>query len=125
MSRTALGALAVVITLGLAGNASAHHPPKMERCEAIMFTGTLERLEWRRPHVELYVRTDDGELNHLTWLAINQLELEGITRDTLAIGDRVEIQAGVRPNEVTERPMLLSYIHRGDGWGWAQTPQGC
>jgi hypothetical protein len=38
----------------------------------------------------------------------------------------VVITAGIRPDEVVERPLLLSYIHRtSDGWGWSQLPQGC
>jgi hypothetical protein len=118
--------LALALTLGIANLAAAHHPPKMERCQSVTFSGRIERIEWRRPHVELFVRTDQGATHHLSWLAINQLGLVGIDENTLRIGDEVEIVAGVRPNEVAERPMLLSYIHRdSDGWGWAQTPQGC
>lgn len=93
---------------------------------SVTLTGHMERIEWRRPHVELYIRTDDGVIHRVTWLAINQLSLAGIQRDTLRIGDRVEIAAGIRPDEVVQRPMLLSYIYRdSDGWGWSQKPQGC
>jgi hypothetical protein len=38
----------------------------------------------------------------------------------------VDITAGIRRDDVADRPMLLSYIHRdSDGWGWSQVPQGC
>lgn len=126
MNRGSVSALVIAFALGLTNQAAAHHPPKMERCESVTFSGEIERIEWRRPHVELFVRTDEGETFQLTWLAINQLALEGIEDDTLRIGDRVEIMAGVRPNDVVDRPLLLSYIHRNsDDWGWSQLPQGC
>ena len=126
MSRGVFSILAVSLTLLIGSNAAAHHPPKMERCASFTFSGQIERIEWRRPHVELFIRTADGETYHVTWLAINQLELQDIHADTLKIGDEVEIMAGIRPNDVVVRPMLLSYIHRdSDGWGWSQMPQGC
>jgi len=126
MNRGWLSLLALALTLGIATTAVAHHPAKMERCESFAFTGQIERIEWRRPHVELFVRTDEGVTHHLTWLAINQLGIADIHQDTLKIGDRVIVIAGVRPNDVVERPMLLSYIHRdSDGWGWTERPQGC
>jgi hypothetical protein len=118
--------LALALTLTVPGLTTAHHPPKMERCESFAFTGEIERIVWQRPHVELFIRTADGTTHHLTWLAINQLSLEGIEQDTLAIGDQVIVIAGIQRDEVVERPLLLSYVHRdSDGWGWAQTPQGC
>jgi hypothetical protein len=120
------GLLALALTLGAAPLAGAHHPPRMDHCASFSFSGEIERIEWRRPHVELYVRTEEGVSHHLTWLAINQLGLAGIEQDTLRIGDFVEITAGIRVDDVIERPLLLSYIHReSDGWGWSQTPQGC
>jgi len=126
MRRAISGFLALALGLGFANSAAAHHPPKMERCQSLTFSGRIERIEWRRPHVELFVRTDQGVTHHLSWLAINQLGLAGIEQDTLRIGDEVDIVAGIRPNEVAERPMLLSYLFReSDGWGWSQTPQGC
>lgn len=120
------GLVAIAMTLGIMSDSAAHHPPKMERCESFSFSGEIMRIEWRRPHVELFVQTDEGVTHELSWLALNQLGVAGIHMDTLHIGDRVEIVAGVRPNDVVERPMLLSYIHRAsDDWGWSQTPQGC
>ena len=117
---------ALALTLCVASTAGAHHPPKMERCATFSFSGQIERIVWQRPHVELFVRTAEGETYQVSWLAINQLHLVGIDQNTLRIGDEVDITAGIRPNDVVVRPMLLSYIHRdSDGWGWSQMPQGC
>ena len=118
--------LAFALAFGMASLAAAHHPPKVERCENLTFVGQIERIDWRRPHVELFVRTDEGVTYELGWLAINRLGLANIGRDTLQVGDRVTVSAGIRPNEVVSRPMLLNSIHRErDGWEWSQSPEGC
>jgi len=118
--------LVFALTFGMAGPAPAHHPPKVERCENLTFSGEIERINWRRPHVEIFVRTDDGVTHELGWLAINRLGLANIDEHTLQPGDRVTIRAGIRPNEVVSRPMLLNSIHReSDGWEWSQAPEGC
>lgn len=116
----------IALGLGVAGAAAAHHPPNMERCASFSFVGEIERIEWRMPHAELAIRADDGAVHTVSWLSLNQLGLAGIERDTLRVGDRVAITAGIRPDDVAPGPMLLSYIHRdSDGWGWSQVPQGC
>jgi hypothetical protein len=126
MNPRILGFVAYVSSLGLVGSAAAHHPPQMDNCASYSFTGRIERIEWRAPHVELLIRTEQGVSRHVSWLAINQLALAGIDRDTLRIDDQVDVTAGIRLDEATARPMLLSYIHReSDGWGWSQRPQGC
>ena len=126
MSRGVFRFFALALGLGIASAAAAHHPPLMERCASFTFTGQVERIEWRMPHVELSIRMDDEVSHRVIWLNIHQLGQAGIRRDTLLIGDQVVITAGIRLNDVVERPMLLSYIHRtSDGWGWSQLPQGC
>ena len=126
MKTQLLSLVAVASALGVSGQATAHHPDKIERCQSITLTGKIQRIEWRRPHVELVVEADDGEIDRLTWAAINQLELAGIGAETLRIGDQVTISAGLRPNEAIARPFLLySIVRMSDGWGWSQAPQGC
>ena len=123
MSRVIFGLLALTSTLSVA---TAHHPPNMERCESFAFSGQIERIDWRMPHVELLIQTPTGDSHRVSWLSINQLGLADIDRDTLQVGDEITVVAGIRRDEVVEHPMLLSYIHRNsDGWGWSQLPQGC
>jgi hypothetical protein len=126
MNRGLFRFVAYVFALGFVGSAAAHHPPKMDNCASYSFTGQIERIEWRAPHVELFIRTKEGVSRRVSWLAVNQLALAGIEEDTLRIGDQVDVTAGVLLEDTTTRPMLLSYIHREtDGWGWSQKPQGC
>jgi len=97
----------------------------MERCYSLTFTGHVEQIEWRNPHVELFIRTDSGESRRVIWLNTHQLHLAGIERDTLRTGEQVTVTVGTRDDVVT-RPMLLAAISRtSDGWEWSQVPQGC
>jgi hypothetical protein len=126
MIKVSLSAVAFALTLGMTTMSAAHHPPRMERCASVTFAGQIEEIVWRLPHVELVIRTEEGMSRRVSWLAINQLSLADIDRDTLSVGDKVTVTAGIRLDDVTDRPLLLSYIHRySDGWGWSQVPQGC
>jgi hypothetical protein len=91
----------------------------------LTFTGQIEQIDWRNPHVELFIRADDGMTYRTTWLNIHQLGLAGIDRDTLRVGDPVIVTVGTR-DDVVDRPMLLAAITRTSGaWEWSQVPQGC
>jgi hypothetical protein len=125
MSRVAFRYSALILGLCIIGAAAAHHPPLMERCYSFTFTGQVEQIEWRNPHIELLIRTENGESHRVIWLNIQQLSRAGINRDTLRAGDQVTATVGTR-DDVFDRPMLLAAITRtSDGWEWSQVPQGC
>jgi hypothetical protein len=124
--RGAITGFGLALALGVPAVATAHHPANIERCETFSFTGQIERIEWGLPHVELFIRSDEGMVYQTTWLATNQLFLVGIDEGTLQAGDQVEVRAGILPDDVVVRPLLLSYIRRiRDGWQWSQRPEGC
>lgn len=125
MIRIALMSSTVLLGLGIAGGAAAHHPPLMERCYSLTFTGKVEEILWHNPHIELVIRTDSGESHRVSWLNVQQSRLAGIEMDTFHVGDSVTVTVGTRDDVVT-RPMLLAAITRNsDGWEWSQVPQGC
>lgn len=126
MSQRALSVFALIIGLCVANTATAHHPPLMENCIALTFTGEVEQVNWRNPHVELVIRADDGESHFVSWLNPQQLGLAGIDRDSIRAGERVIVTVGSHEDSVVPRPQLLAAITRlSDGWEWSQTPQGC
>jgi hypothetical protein len=97
----------------------------MEHCLSSTFTGQVEQVEWRNPHVELIIRTDSGESHRVVWLNIQGLRRAGIDSGTLRAGDQVTVTVGTLDNAET-RPMLLAAITRAsDGWEWSHPPQGC
>ena len=125
MSGRASSIFALILGLGFASATSAHHPPQMEHCFSFTFTGQIERVEWRNPHVVLLIQAEDGESHQLTWLNPQQLGWAGIERDTIRSGDHVTVTVGTRENSMVQ-PMLLAAITRtSGGWEWSQTPQGC
>ena len=65
----ALGVLAVLL---LAGSAGAHHNMSayFDFNNRVMVTGTLAKIDWRNPHIELIVDTKNGE-------QVQQYRLEG------------------------------------------------
>jgi hypothetical protein len=125
MSRVFFRSSALILGLCTASAATAHHPPKMERCRSLTFTGQVEQIEWHNPHVELRIGTDGGESHRVTWLNIQGLKRAGIDLDTLRPGDPVTVTVGTR-DDVVPTPMLLAAITRtSDDWEWSQLPQGC
>ena len=126
MSQRALSVFALIVGLCIADTATSHHPPLMENCVALTFTGEVERIEWRNPHVELLVQADDGESHLISWLNPQQLSRAGVDRDTIRAGERVIVTVGSHEANVIPRPELLAAITKlSDGWEWSQTPQGC
>ena len=126
MTGRTLSVLALVVGLCVVSAANAHHPPIMDHCTALTFTGEVERIDWRNPHVELLIRADDGESHLMSWLNPQQLGLAGVERDTIRAGERVTVTVGTHEDAVVPRPKLLAAITRlSDGWEWSQTPQGC
>jgi hypothetical protein len=125
MKKVAFGFFGLILGLSIAGAAAAHHPPLMERCVSLTFTGQIEEVAWHNPHVELVIRADSGESHRMIWLNTQQLGRAGIDRSTLRAGDHVTVTVGTR-DDVVENPMLLAAITKdSDGWEWSQVPQGC
>jgi len=92
MMKTAL--VSAMVTLALAFGAvslSAHHswPVNMEKLVTVK--GTVMQFEWANPHpmITLEVKADDGKVEK--WLiggpAINRMEANGWTKDTVKPGD--------------------------------------
>lgn len=127
MIRIGLRHLLIVLPLiGIAHAANAHHLPRFERCQMFSYTGQIEEIDWTNPHVQLVLRTDDGERYDIGWLGVRGLHRAGIEQDTLHIGDRVVVEGALRPNDALDEPLWPSSIHRtSDGWEWSQPLQGC
>ena len=127
MSRTGFRiALLVGPLLGVAITARAHHPPRYERCEMFTYTGEIAEIDWNNPHVQVVIRSEDGESHDMGWLNVQALHRAGIDENTLHIGDRVVAEGGYLPQDTRDQPLLLSSLHRtSDDWEWSQPLQGC
>ena len=85
----------------LAGPLFAHHGrgATYSMNKRITLKGTVSRVEWRNPHVVIYMDVKGTDGNVVTWgfenAGVSQLAQEGYNRNTLKIGQ--EITAIVNP----------------------------
>lgn len=98
-------ALAALLAAGLlltAGVAQAHHsfaPFDMSR--SVSLTGILTKVDWRNPHIELWIDVTDEQGRVEAWRMEGgppeRFKRRGLARDsvTSAIGQTVTVEAGV------------------------------
>ena len=92
MMKTAL--VSAMVTLALISgpvSLSAHHSWPVNMDKLVTVKGTVMQFEWANPHpmITLEVKADDGKVEK--WLiggpAINRMEANGWTKDTVKPGD--------------------------------------
>ena len=92
MIRRQVLALAAVLGIFMAGSPLvAHHSWPVGYSKLVTVKGTVTEFSWQNPHpmITLDVRTDDGRAEK--WMvggpAINRMEANGWTRNTIKVGD--------------------------------------
>lgn len=122
MTRTLL---TLVIGIVLAGmTASAHHSFAAFYFEeqSVTLEGTVEEFSYRNPHTILKFAAPDAEGAMHTyaaeWANPGRLTQQGVTRDSLKVGDVVRVTGS--PGRVeSEYKLHLKRIERpADGWSW-------
>jgi len=74
--------------------AHAHHshPIFYDQCKTVTVEGRVERVEWKDPHVQIYVTQDDGTTYRVEWASLRELTNNGIAgpaQRALEFGTRV------------------------------------
>ena len=91
MKSSRIPALVVVILVFAFARMSAHHSWPVNFDKLVTVKGTVTKIAWGNPHpmFTLQVRGDDGKME--TWEtggpAINRLEANGWTKNTVKVGD--------------------------------------
>ena len=86
---------------GITAPVSAHHGrgATYDMNKRVTLKGTVSRVDWRNPHVVIYMDVKDADGRIVTWgfenAGVSQLAQEGYSRNTLKIGQ--EITAIVNP----------------------------
>ena len=99
MKRIVMIPLAAIIGLGTAAfPAHAHHshPIFYDQCKTVTVEGRVERVEWKDPHVQIYLTLDDGTTYRVEWTSLRELTNNGITaasQAALRFGARVVAMA--------------------------------
>jgi hypothetical protein len=119
----------VVAAAALAGaQAYAHHSFAATYLEDRMVTieGDLVQFLFRNPHswVHVNVKEKDGTVVRyaVEWGGTAQLGNQGVTRDTLKIGDHVIISGNPGRNAEKHQVRMLSLHRTRDGFGWGRKP---
>lgn len=118
-------AVLIVAGLGLLGSqAYAHHSISATYFEdkTVTVEGQLVQLLFRNPHsfVHLVVREKDGSLVRyaVEWAGANQLGGQGVSRNTLKIGDYLVISGNPGRNSGSHLLRMTSLVRPKDGFGW-------
>ena len=124
------GVLALAAALwAVAAPARAHHSygATYDVSRELTLEGTLVQFVFRNPHtfVHLQAPDDSGAMQRwaIEWSGTAQLANNGITRDTLHVGDKVVVVG--RPSRVPGefRVLMVSLKRPSDGFSWG-TRQG-
>ena len=119
-TRVTVATLAAV-ALALASDAFAHHSQEYFDADAIVTVqGRLTRLDWRNPHVYLYVEVTEAGGDTVDWRIethpVHVMLRGGWTKDTLRLGEQVTVEAHpVRNAQTAQRYARLAQVTKEDG----------
>ena len=125
MMRRVVSVMLVAAAVLFAGAASyAHHSyaSTYDVRREVKLEGKLVQFVYRNPHTFVHVQAKDesGEMQRwaVEWGGTTQLNGQGVTRDTLKVGDEVVILA--RPSRVQGeyRALMVKLTRPSDGFTW-------
>jgi hypothetical protein len=117
----------IVGTMLAASAAFAHHSfsATYDENKQSRIEGEVAQFLFRNPHSMVHVTAPgaDGAVYRwaIEWAGVSRLSGEGITRETLRIGDRVVVTGNPGRNPNDHRLRLLSIERPLDGWSWSGT----
>ena len=109
------------------GSASAHHSfdATYDASRQAQIRGEVAQFLFRNPHsmVQVLAPDEKGEMRRwaIEWAGVNVLTGEGISRDTLRIGDQVVVTGNPGRVPTDYRMRMLSIERPLDGWQWRGT----
>ena len=112
----------------LGAQVHAHHSFAATYIEdqAVTIEGELVQVLFRNPHsfVRLTVMEEDGSMARyaVEWGGAAQLGGQGVTRETLKLGDHLVISGNPGRNPSDHRVRMISLRRPRDGFGWGTRP---
>lgn len=125
------GKLLVVLTATLmvgGMTARAHHSfaSTYDESKTVKVEGKLIQFLFRNPHSFVHVMAPDenGQIHRwaVEWGGAGQLGGQGVTRDTLKVGDVVVITGNPGRNPADHRVRMVTLRRTSDGFGWGARP---
>ena len=128
MKRLLVAFLAAGACAFTATQASAHHSFAATYIEdkAVTIEGELVQVLFRNPHsfVHMTVKERDGMMVRysIEWGGAAQLGGQGVTRESLKLGDHLVISGNPGRNPSDHRVRMISLRRPSDGFGWGTRP---
>jgi hypothetical protein len=92
--------------------------------DTIEVEGVVVEFQYKNPHSWIHVQGKDGfgkpAIISAEWASVSRLERDGISKDTLRVGDFVRIWASPNRNPTDNRVRLKRIERRADDWKWGQ-----
>ena len=126
MSRKMLFILAGTVLSGM--TAYAHHSfnAVYDVSREVTIEGKLVQFLFRNPHswVHVNVKEKNGTVVRyaVEWGGTGQLGAQGVTRDSLKIGDHVIISGNPARKAENHQVRMLALHRTSDGFGWGRKP---
>ena len=123
-----LVAAVVVWACVLGAQLYAHHSFAATYIEdkSVTIEGELVQVLFRNPHsfVHVSVTEKDGTMVRyaIEWGGAAQLGGQGVTRETLKLGDRLIISGNPGRNPADHRVRMITLRRPSDGFGWGTRP---
>lgn len=114
----------LIAAAGFASGASAHHSftATYDETQKLTIDGEIAQFLFRNPHSMIHVTAPgpDGMVHRwaIEWAGVSALSGNGVTRESLRIGDRVVVTGNPGRNAEEYRLRLLSIDRPSDGWSW-------
>ena len=94
--------------------------------EAVTIEGELVQVLFRNPHsfVQVTVTEKDGSMARyaVEWDGAARLGVQGVTGETLRLGDHLVIRGNPGRNPSDHRARMISLRRPRDGFGWGAPP---
>jgi len=106
------------------GSASAHHSfaATYDSSKELHIEGQVAQFLFRNPHsmVQVLAPDESGAIQRwaIEWAGVNVLTGEGVSRETLRIGDEVVVTGNPGRVPSDHRMRMLSIERPLDGWEW-------
>ena len=116
-----------LLACAVTGTAVAHHSfaATYDGNSQARIEGEVAQFLFRNPHsmVQVLAPDENGEIRRwaIEWAGVNVLTGEGISRETLRIGDKVIVTGNPGRVPTDYRMRMLSIERPEDGWKWRGT----
>jgi len=114
----------VVAALAVAQPVAAHHSftATYDETQKVRIEGEIAQFLFRNPHSMIHVTAPgpDGNVHRwaIEWAGVSALAGNGVTHESLRIGDHVIVTGNPGRNPEEYRMRLLSIDRPVDGWTW-------